>query len=204
VVLTALHAFLDPVVGVSGGRPIPDDHLQGTVAEQLWHFVQEGRRDIDGTIRIEPPSFKVTDQGGDGLTIRRRADLSLSFVLWEIKKRTGSGSLAATANRAGKQLKLKALEYLARYTCTTEQLHDAQLESLYAHLVEYWEARSDVAAAGVAVSGDAKSVSKRCFASLPKNLSDFSSNNRLTGQITAVGDFAAFARDVRDIVWTGL
>lgn len=202
--LDALHAYLSPAIGLPGSAPVSENHLEGLIAEHLWYFLITSEATLNNTIHVEPPSFKPTDHGGDGLSVRRNGDGSLTFFLWEIKKRVGKGRVSGTINQAALQLKTEALEYLARYTCTADLTGDPALEDLFAHLVEYWEQASPSASAGIAVASNLSNASNRCFTSLPKHLATLTSPPRLVGKLTTFGDFSAFTLAVRDRVWTGL
>lgn len=69
----------------------PADHLEGYVSELVWYFLTK-ETPPDDLVRLEPLGFAATDSGGDGLAIHKRDDGELFFRLWEIKKKTGSGS----------------------------------------------------------------------------------------------------------------
>ena len=69
--LQALTAFIRPVFGLPGAAgTIPQDHLEGYVAMQLWYFLTL-EAPSEQIVRIEPPDFLATDRGGDGMVIHR-------------------------------------------------------------------------------------------------------------------------------------
>ncbi len=206
----ALEAFLAPVFGTPGNPDlIPKDHLEGYVGQMLWYFLCEERRTQESICRIEPPGFKSTDPGGDGLVVHRRPNATLMFRLWEMKKfvptsDTSNTSVASTVNTAYHQLDTKALEYLARYTAICQELDDPELRMLYGQLVDRWADASDQAAAGVSVATSSSQVPQRCFDTFGQRFPRFASPVRLRGMLTAIGDFAAFSCKVRECVWSGL
>jgi hypothetical protein len=199
-----LHAWLDPVFGIPGATPKPVDHVEGFVAEHLWYFMMKESVDHDPIVRIEAPGFKATDPGGDSLVIHRRGDGVLTFSIWEIKKSTGKKKATTTINKALRQLSAKAVEYLARYACSTDTLSDPDLEGLYCRMMEYWGEGSPLAAAGVSVATSTHLTTVKCFQTFPKHFPALTSPPRLCGLLTVVGDFVTFAAEVRDRVWKGL
>jgi hypothetical protein len=200
----ALLAFLSPAFGLPGGDVPPDDHLEGFVAEHLWYFLAKEATDKESTVRIEPPSFRVTDQGGDGLIIHRSDGGVLMFRLWEIKKATGERSVSATVGRAYRQLDANAISYLARYASTQEQLGDPDLDDLYGQMLDLWVEASPMAAAGIAVNTSVDKVPRRCFTTFGDKFPRFTDPVRLWGMVTAVSDFGGFAKLVQRAVWRGL
>ena len=150
----ALNAFIEPVFGLpKNPYAIPQDHLEGFVAEQLWYFLSLEAPPEEFVIRVEPPGFASTDPGGDGLVIHRVLDRCLMFRLWEIKKCTGASTVSSTVNTAYNQLNAQATEYLARYTAIGQELPDAELAEFYGQLIELWVEARPEAAAGVRSHG---------------------------------------------------
>jgi hypothetical protein len=108
----ALEAFLGPAVGLPD-LPIPDDHLEGMVAEYLWYVLTVDGGANDSVFRVIPPGFLATSPGGDGLVIHRDDATAYSFRLWELKKCTGkSVTVGATVTKAFTQLEAKGARYL--------------------------------------------------------------------------------------------
>lgn len=196
-----LKTFLGPVFGVPNDE-VPDDHLEGYVGEFLWYLLHREGND-PSIVHIEPPSFKVTDQGGDGLIIHR-TNGNLMFRLWEMKKCTGSNSVSSTVNTAYNQLDSNALEYLARYSTVGQELSDTELSVFYGQLLDHWLDASESAAIGISVTTSFDSIPSQCFTTFGNKFPKFTSPPRLHGLLTAVEDFAVFSKKVRDIVWSGL
>lgn len=207
---TALRAFLVGVFGLPGDyESIPQDHLEGYVGQMLWYFICDERKVIDSIQRIEPPGFKSTDAGGDGLVIHHPPNSELMFRLWEMKKYVPRSSqvtsaVSSTVNTAYKQLDSKALEYLARYTAIGQELSDDELKDFYGKLVDLWVDASPQASAGVSVTTSASHVPTRCFGTFGTHFPRFTDPVRLRGMLTAIDDFATFCRKVQEEVWKGL
>jgi len=200
----ALKAFFKTVVGLpENPDAVPLDHLEGFVAQLLWYFLslETPSQEI---VRAEPPGFKVTDPGGDGLIVHRMPAGYLMFRLWEIKKCTGSSKVTSTVNTAYGQLSAQATEYLARYTTIGQELADPELKEFYGKLIELWLDASPEASAGVSVTTSKDHVPQRCFTTFGNRFHRFVEPVRLRGMITAISDFHAFALQVRDYIWTGL
>lgn len=198
-------AFVGPVFGLPGNPDeIPEDHLEGFVAEHLWYFLCLEAAPTENIIRVEPPGFASTDPGGDGLIIHRIIDGELMFRLWEIKKCAGNSPVHSTVNTAYGQLNANALEYLARYSGIGQELQDAELADFYGQLVELWLDAKPGAAAGVSVATSANNVPKRCFTTFGKQFPQFVNPVRLKGMLTAIDDFPDFACKVREFIWKGL
>lgn len=202
--LQALTAFIKPVFGLPGAPgTIPQDHLEGYVAMQLWYFLTL-EAPPEQIVRIEPPDFLATDRGGDGMVIHRTLAGYLMFRLWEIKKNTGSSPISSTINTAYGQLRQRATEYLARYTTVGQQVAEPALEEFYGRLIELWVEARPEAAAGVAVATSTGRLPSSCFSTFGDQFPEFTNPRRLRGMLTAVDDFPAFARKVQAYVWTGL
>lgn len=200
----ALIAFIKPAFGLpTDPDPVPPDHLEGFVAEQLWYLLSL-EAPPEEIVRIERPGFLATDPGGDGLVIHRVMAGHLMFRLWEIKKCTGESVVSSTVNTAYNQLNSKATEYLARYTAIGQELPDAELAEFYGRLIDFWiEARPE-AAAGVSVATSREHAPQQCFTTFGQQFPRFVNPVRLRGMLTAIENFPAFAVKVRDRIWTGL
>jgi hypothetical protein len=202
---TFLRALLRPAVGMRDDDPqFSTEHLEGFVSEHLWYFLAKEAAEWEYVARIEPPSFSVTDQGGDALIIHELAAGRYMFRLWEIKKLTGKGEVSDTVGRAYTQLDSRAMEYLARYVAREKALDDAALEDFYGRLMDLWTDADPAAAAGVAVSTSCEKIPDRCFTTFGERFPRFTNPVRLRGMLTAVGDFSAFAKLVQEAVWKGL
>lgn len=200
----ALRAFIQPAVGLpTDPEPRPEDHLEGFVAEHLWYFLALEASDWEPVVHVEPPGFSVTDQGGDGLIIHRSQSGALMYRLWEIKKTAGNATVSATVSRAYNQLDEKATRYLARYTAIGQELEE-DLSEIYGNLIDLWIEGDPSAALGISVATSTHQVPKKCFTTLGTRFPQFASPVRLRGMVTSLGDFPAFAREVRDCLWKGL
>lgn len=197
-----LAPFLKPAFGLPA-RPLPDDHLQGHVAEYVWYILARENLPADLNLRaIEGPSFSVTAHGADGLTVYQRNDAVLVFRLWEIKKHESTMHLSRTVARAYKQLDTKAEVYLAELT-TLASTYEREIGQLYAALPDLWTDRDERAGAGVAVSTSDDHLPVRCFGTMHRSFPELSTEQML-GLVVSLGDFPAFAHAVRDRVWSAL
>lgn len=202
---TLLRALLKPAVGMADDDPeFSTEHLEGFVSEHLWYFLAKEAADWEPVVRIEPPSFSVTDQGGDALIIHETAAGQYMFRLWEIKKFTGQGEVSDTVGRAYTQLDSRAMEYLARYVASEPTLRGGALEDFYGQLMDLWIDADPAAAAGVAVSTSCEKIPDRCFTTFGDRFPRLTNPVRLRGMLTAVGDFKVFAKLVQEAVWKGL
>lgn len=203
-----LIVFLEPHLGnPDETKSDHDERAQGSVSEFLWYELVKHRADAERKIaRIEGPGFSVTDPGGDGLVVYETSSGSLVFRLWEIKKHTAQGDVSVTVGNAHKQLDVRALSYLARYSGVAQQLTDRpDLHLFYATLVDKWQGNDDSVGAGVAVATsymDGEQID--CFTGLPIRFPHLANGDRLEGLLTAIGDFARFVELVRGEVWSGL
>jgi len=203
-----MKGFIGPIFGLpEDPDTIPLDHLEGFVSQVLWYFLYL-ESPPEEIVRIEPPGFKSTDPGGDALAIHRVQSGYLMFRLWEIKKFTGdsksSTSVSSTVTTAYSQLNAKALEYLARYTVTGQEIPDPELQEFYGQLVDLWLDAQREAAAGVSVATSLCHVPSQCFTTFGQHFPKFVDPVRLRGMLTAIGDFSAFSLKVREFVWRGI
>jgi hypothetical protein len=194
--------FIRPTFGLPDAPP-PPEHLQGHVAECVWYILAKENVPADLTLRaIEGPSFMVTTPGGDGLVVYQRRDDVLIFRLWEIKKHHSTGGVSRTVSRALRQLDEKAEEYLAQLT-TLADTYDPGVGQLYAQLPDLWLDRDERAGAGVAVSTSDAYLPKSCFGRMHTRFPELSID-QLAGLVVSLGEFPAFAADVRDRIWSAL
>lgn len=196
----------------SPGSPAQDDHLQGLVAELLWNRVvaerlmcRDGRR-LKHAHEVKPDPL---EPGGDGLVIYENTGGTLVFRLWEIKKHeSDSRGVAATVNRASKQLSTRGTEYLAKLAGPETVEQGGPLGNLYAEIVELWLDRSDRAGAGVSVATSARHARTpphpHTFRSLATAFPEFNRPGQAEVIVVALPDFPSFAARVREIVWSGL
>jgi hypothetical protein len=202
----ALEAFIKPVFGLPGNPDaVPQDHLEGFVAQYLWYFLTRETPTEDTVVRVEPPGFEAIDHGGDGLVIHRVPIGYLMFRLWEIKKCVGASVVSSTVSTAYSQLDAKAKEYLARYTAIGQELqNEPELADFYGQLIDLWVDAQPGAAVGVSVATSSDHIPQECFTTFGQRFPKFVDPVRLRGMLTAIGDFSDFACRVRDSVWIGL
>jgi len=201
----ALKAFILPVFGLPENPDIlPQDHLEGHVAEYLWYFLSLEGLTGENVVKVEFSGFAPTDPGGDGLIIHGSTSTVLMFRLWEIKKCSGTSTVSSTVGNAYKQLNTRATRYLARYTAIGQEISDQRLADFYGQLVDLWIDAKPEASAGVSVATCATRVPARCFTTFGKNFPKFTKPIRLRGMLAAIQDFPAFASKVREYIWKGL
>lgn len=194
--------------GLPAAPAIPD-HLQGHVAELLWHRLIEERTDCkDGRELFQAPPLKADplESGGDGLVIYKISDGTLVFRLWEIKKHESpTSTVTATIGRASRQLKNRGEEYLAKLAAP-ETIRDGRLAELFQDIVELWFDGSDRGGVGVSVGTSTAHVASSpvSFRAVRRAFPHYSRPGQAEGILVAVPDFPAFAEQVRGIVWSGL
>ena len=103
----AVLAFLARGLG-RPGAPGNQDHLEGLVAEHLWHMAHMGFPSDGPILYLSPPKFDPTAPGADGLVIFD--DQGPRFRLWEIKK--AGAHISGTLSKAYGQLAGNADVYL--------------------------------------------------------------------------------------------
>jgi hypothetical protein len=200
--------FLDCLVGFvasecigTPAQPAYDEHLQGFVAEHIWHLLMtENALRYGFPVRVEEPDWSATDRGGDGLAVYRPG--TLVFRLWESKAHTGEGTVRDVVNGACRQLDSRALRYLARFSKVGQRLADPDLQMLYGRLPELWRRAAREAGAGVSVATASDGVSD-CFGNCP-NYWQFTHDDQRQGLVVTIEDYGAFATQVRDELWKGL
>jgi hypothetical protein len=186
-------------------EPVSEDHVQGYVAEFVWFMLASELPGEGRTIRrIEQPSFYVTGPGGDGLATYELGDGTVIFRLWEIKKHVATAHLSGTVTRACRQLSRNGSAYLAQYIAVTPE-SDPALARLYARFVDLWVDTAPQAGAGVAVgTSRPRAPTRRCFSGMQRHFPGLDQGDQLEGLIAAIADFPAFARRVREFVWSAL
>jgi hypothetical protein len=194
--------FIRTVLGLPG-TPLPDDHIQGWVAEVTWYLVLRDHVPKGRTLAyLTPPSFHVTGPGADGLAVYAAAT-QLIFRLWEIKKHHGVAHVSSTVSRAYSQLDERATEYLAQLTGLADQYGGA-LADVLGRLVDLWVDADGSAGAGVAVSTSNSKHPKKCFSTMNRAFPQFADAGQLEGLVVGLGDLPSFASRVREIVWSVL
>lgn len=206
--LRAAETFVNIGFGLPG-RPKNVDHVQGHVAELLWNRVIRERaicRDGRAFLAAEPVKSDPLEPGGDGLVVYTAADGSLVFRLWEIKKHDSVSGVSQTINRAGKQLKTRGHEYLAKLTGPATLASTGDLAELYDSMLELWFDRSPRAGIGVSVSASDTHApsSRRAFGSLRAHFPEFTLPSQTEAVVLALPEFPSFVNQVKEIVWSGL
>ena len=183
-------------------EPANDEHLEGFVAEHIWHLLTtEDALTFGVPVRVDGPDWSVTDSGGDGLAVHR-TDGTLVFRLWESKAHTGDGAVRDVVNSACRQVDSKALRCLARFSKVGQGLSDPELQTFYGRLLELWRAAAREAGGGISVA-TASDVIEDCFGDYP-NYWAFTNDDQRQGLVVAIGNYAAFAKQVREELWNGL
>lgn len=183
------------------------NHLEGFVAEWLWHLIMKEQRSSDRERKyLSEPSYSVTEQGEDGFAVYATpgVDVSLFFRLWEIKKHNTENSVVTTTvQRASDQLNTRGLQYLAKLTSAHRQTDD-DLGVLFAELGDLWINADPRAGAGVGVATSATTPPATCFSPLETTLGQFANEGQLEGLLCVIENLTDFAREVRRMVWSAL
>jgi hypothetical protein len=198
--------FIVPTFGLppNGGSI---DHAQGYVAEITWRMLaKEESKDDRSVVYLARPDADVTSPGADGFVVYRTSEQAdLTFRLWEIKKRDGSGSVSTSIRNAYEQLDLNAERYLAKLTSQSEAPNtDAELIDLFAALVPAWKRADPAAGVGVAVATNATGLPKRAFTTMHEHFPAFGAAGGLEGCLLGLGSLRDFALYVRTLLWSGL
>jgi len=202
-------SVIAPVFGLPGRNPDPQEQLQGFVTEWLWYRLASEKAESHRFVEhIEPPSWSVTEQGGDGLVVHRAVagagggGGALSFRLWELKKHSSSASISATVGRAYAQLEGRALTYLAKITGASAYI-TGDIGDLLASLADRWLDADAAAGVGVGVATNSQPPTK-CFTTMGRRFPFLSAAGQLEGLLAAIEDLPGFALDVRRFVWSAL
>jgi hypothetical protein len=206
--LRAVETFIRIGFGLPN-NPKNVDHVQGHVAELLWSRVVRERetcRDGREFVASEPIKADPLEPGGDGLVIYSSGVSGLVFRLWEIKKHDSTSRVSKTINGAGKQLKTRGHEYLAKLIGPATLAATGDVADLYDSMLELWFDRSPRAGIGVAVSASSAHAptSHRAFKSLRTHFPNFTAPAQTEAFVFAVPDYPGFADRVKEIVWSGL
>lgn len=200
--LECMVAFLGSESIGTPATPATQVHLEGFVAEHIWHLLMiENALTLGAPIRVDGPDWSVTDSGGDGLAIHRVGD-DLVFRLWESKAHTGEGAVRDVVNGACRQIGSNALRYLARFSKVGQATGDEELQQFYGTLPELWRAGSGAAGGGVSVATKSNEVAD-CFGNFHSYWTFTNSDQRL-GLVVVIDDYESFALLVREHVWKGL
>lgn len=200
--LDCLAAFIASESIGTPADPAPQVHLEGFVAEHIWHLLTlEDALALGSLVRVDGPDWSVTDSGGDGLAVHR-VDSGLVFRLWESKAHTGDRTVREVVNGACRQIDSKALRYLARFSKVGQSLPDEELQRFYGSLPQLWREGSPAAGGGVSVSTKSNAVAD-CFTNL-HTYWPFTANDQRLGLVVVIDDYASFAELVREHLWKGL
>lgn len=206
--LEVMQTFMNIGFGVPG-HPKNPDHVQGHVAELLWSRIigeRQSCRDGRAFVASEPIKADALEPGGDGLVIYRSAGGTLVFRLWEIKKHDSTARVSNTINRAGKQLKTRGHEYLAKIAGPATATATGDRAELYDSMLELWFDRSPRAGVGVSVSASDEHAptGRRAFKSLRTHFPAFTGTGQTESLVFALPDYPGFVKRVQEIVWSGL
>jgi len=200
--LDCLEAFLGSESIGTREEPAADDHIEGFVAEHIWHLLTiENALTFGAPVRIDGPDWSVTDSGGDGLAVYRLGD-AFVFRLWESKAHTGEGSVRDVVNGACRQIDTKALRYLARYSKIGQSLADPELQHFYGLLPQMWREADRSAGGGISVS-TASSAIADCFGNFSAYW-QFTHDDQRQGFVVTIDDYTDFARQGRENQCRGL
>lgn len=192
-------AFVSPLLG-EPARPLPDDQVQGAVAEHLWYLLVTSEPTDGEFFRVHGPKFHATAPGGDGLVIYDGD--TPSFRLWEIKKHASAGSVSRTVRDAYIQLRASAEKYLAHYSAAGQESDDPRWARVYAELIEHWVSADSRAGAGVAVATSIAPT--KCFSTFPANFPKLPDKHCRNALVAGLDNLPSISALVRDLAWTGL
>lgn len=193
-------SFIEPVFGLPA-EPKSEDHLHGHVGEWLWHLLTKD----EAAVRLQPsPKGDVTDAGADGFSIYEDDAGALRFRLWESKKNTGSGSLAASLNKAYKQIADSGQRYVAKIVGTfTPGSHDDDLLAFIAKVPAAWAQGGEEVGAGVTLATH-QTLPARPFKKMSKKLPLLDKPAQLRGLVTSIDCYDELAKTVRRYAWIAL
>lgn len=181
------------------------DHLEGFVAEHLWHLATQHNVHSAPHVHLLPVSFRVTDSGSDGFAIYEPQPSQYQYRLWEIKKNSTGRNPRPTAVKACEQLTSNATYYLQEISKRGEHEPDPGLKAFYSKIVFHWRGNTDEANAGVALVVDRGVMGRNPFDMLGTTaLPGLAGEDRLHGLLVEVEDVRAFAEEVRQVIWSGL
>jgi len=183
--------------------PKTEIHLFGLVAEfMLRDLLNKVDRGLGLPELVEGHDWGATEHGADALAIYRQDD-QLHFRLWESKAVTGITVYpTAVVGEARDQLDKDAWEYLARYvTVARREDRHADINTFIVEMPDLWRDGDTRAGAGIAIATHAAKPTSSCFGGLAGRLGLPDANKQ--GHLVVAGDYAAFAREVRRLIWKG-
>lgn len=146
-------------------EPANEIHLQGLVAEHIWHVLSSEDALGFGPPILSEVGWSPIDHGGDGIVVVGCAG-TYSFRLWESKAHTGQKAVRTIVNGACDQLTSNALRYLARYSKIGQAIGDLDLQTFCGNMPEMWIQGDRCAGGGVSVTTQ-ETPSVDCFSNLP-------------------------------------
>ena len=185
-------------------EPAAEEHLYGLVAERIWQEVVANEDvGLGVPIRVEGHDWSVTDPGGDGLTVYESKG-HYSYRLWESKFHGNARPLTDTVNTACRQVRDRALDYLARFSLVAQHLtDDQQLATFYARIAELWADKDTSAGVGIVVGSDVSPATGEhgCFNNVTSYFGLTSDQHQ--GNLNLVDGFPMLAKEVQRILWKG-
>ncbi|MFC3833007.1 MULTISPECIES: hypothetical protein [Deinococcus] len=181
------------------------DHLEGFVAEHLWHLATHHQVHSAPHVRLHGVSFRVTDSGADGFVIYEPVPGAYTYRLWEIKKNSSGTNPRPTAVKACDQLTNNATYYLQEISKVGEHEADMNVKAFYSNIVFHWRGATPEANAGVALIVDQGAPGANPFDMLGTSaLTGLAGADRLHGLQIEVLEVRRFAEEVRQVLWNGL
>jgi hypothetical protein len=184
-------------------KPRTESHVFGLVAElMLRHLLSSVDRGLGLPELVEGHDWGATEHGADALAVYRQDGL-LHFRVWESKAVTGETKYPTTVvGEARDQLGKDGWEYLARYvTVARREDRLADINTFLVQMPDLWRDGDARAGAGVAIATHATKPTATCFEGLAGELGLPDANKQ--GHLVVAGDFAAFAREVKTLIWKG-
>ena len=207
--------FLECIEGFLGSEcvgtrdaPAPDEHIEGFVAEHIWHLLTHGERARPSGFRfaLTAPTGRRRTAGGDGLAIYRVERIASSFGCGS-RKRTRRDGTGARGGERGVQAGRRAMRCATlpgsrRWARPVSAM--PELQQFYGSLLELWQRRR-------ARGGWRRSrwqphladATRDCFGNYPSYWA-FGHDDQRQGLVVTIGDYAAFAKQVRQELWNGL
>ncbi len=193
----AIRAFLSRGLGTPD-EPGNADHLQGLVAEHLWHMSHSEAPSDEPVLYLSTPKFDPTGPGADGLVIFD--DQSPRFRLWEIKK--SGAQFSQALSKAYGQLAESGDVYLAQLTEIGQEFDGGRLASVFAQLLDWWIDGAEQANAGVAIASPVHPTNS--FTTMRTRIPELTGAVAHRGLFFSIEDYAGFCSAVRTTLWIGL
>ncbi|SCF57865.1 hypothetical protein GA0115256_103515 [Streptomyces sp. DconLS] len=205
-------SFAEPVFKPQEKATAEEHHgVPGYVGEWLWYLLALEQPDLPDRVReyLAEPSLTVTDSGGDGLVIHRVGGAvasALMFRLWEMKKYTGGrDQISGTIKGAWDQLASSGTRYLAAQMGWAYKHVAGDVGAFVSMLPDLWANGDSRGGAGVSVATNSSATpQRRAFSRSHERIPRLKHAGQLQGLIIAVDDFAGFAAQVQETVWTAL